>query len=147
MTATRQPTWNMIANIGDVDYVTYGGTLVYTDTTGVYSPEAEVIVPLDNTWLVYRYILDRCTYVNGVLSDNKYHPEHPAWFADDLASICETHGADLDDTIQQLCSNDPVERAFAYQMIGEYHGWENFDGYPMTFISLIDIEARYPEYD
>ena len=137
----------MIANLGDVDYITYGGTLVYTDTTGVYSPEAEVIVPNGNTWLVYRYILDRCTYDNGVLSDNKYHPETPAWFADDLASVCESHGAYREATIQQLCSEDPVERAFAYQMIGEYHGWDNFDGYPMTFISLADIEARYPEYD
>lgn len=145
MTATRQPTWKMVANLGDVDYITYGGTLVYTDTTGVYPAEAEIIVPVQDVWIVYRYILDRCTYINGILSDNRFHPELPAWFADNLDAVCTTYSVELDDVIEQLCSENPVERAGAYQMIGEYHGWDNLDNYPLTFNHRDDMEARYPE--
>lgn len=81
MSATQQPTWKLIANLGDVHPIDYGGYFVYVDETGTYEAEAELLeVPEDEdrTYRVYRFILDRCTLTNGVLSDNKFHPDHPA---------------------------------------------------------------------
>lgn len=147
MTATRHSNWKLLDWLGDVDFITYGGTLIYTDTTGQCVSEAEVIVPVQGdqpTWVVYRFMLDRCTFVEGILSDNPHHWNHPAWFADDLMTVCQFHGVDMDRLIQQLCDENPVTRAMAYQMIGEYHGWANFDSYPL-FLNRDEIEARYPE--
>ena len=139
---TRLPNWKIIQSLGDVDYVAHGGTLVYEDANKDYPAQAEVIVPGESGCTVYRFILDRCTFIDGVLSDNKYHPESPAWFADGLKDVCETHDADLDETIQNLCSEDPVARAVAYQMVGEFYGWENFDSYPLT-LAKKEVKARY----
>ena len=139
---TRLPNWKLIQNLGDVNFVDYGGTLVYEDANKEYPAEAEVVSPDDKGCTVYRFALDRCTFINGVLSDNKYHPEYPAWFADHLKDVCETHDADLEETIQNLCSEDPVTRATAYQMVGESHGWENFDSYPLI-LDEKEVKARY----
>ena len=44
-----QPVWSCIANLGDVNPIDYGGYFVYIDTTGVYPPEAELLIaPSDN---------------------------------------------------------------------------------------------------
>ena len=84
---TAQPVWKLLANIGDVHPIEYGGYFVFVDETGVYPPEAELLISPDSDdapegWVAYRFILDPCTYVDGILSDNHFHPELPAWFAD-----------------------------------------------------------------
>ncbi len=151
---SKQPEWECIANLGDVDPVDYGGYFVLRDKTGVHEAEAEFVDTRDDgtdvvEWTVYRFILDKCTYIDGVLSDNKYHPEHPAWFNElrGVAAYCGVgDDADVDGLIAALCSENPIERADAYSAVAEYHGWENFDSYPLTFTDRAEAEARYAPY-
>jgi hypothetical protein len=143
---TKQPVWKRVANLGDVS-LEHGQYWVDIDTTGVYTPEATMIVPTDDDgpYMVYRFGLDRCTFVDGILSDNPFHPEHPAWFAHPererltrpqdttyLRNVSECCGTPVKDMVKLLCSADPIERAWVYREIGEYHGWDNFDAYPLT---------------
>jgi hypothetical protein len=153
----NQPKWKLLANLGDVNPIEYGGYFVYVDETGAYPPEAEWLeADEDGTWTVYRFILDRCTHVNGILSNNPYHPDHPVWFAKpeseraarpqdntylkDAADCC---GTDPDELAKLFCSADPLERAEAYRVVGLYHGFANLDQYPLQFTSRKEVSARY----
>lgn len=142
-----QPDWKLIANLGDVNPIDYGGYFVYRDRTGVYTEEAELLIAdcddSPDSWTVYRFPLDRCTLTDGVLSDNGYHPEYPAWFADSLDGVASMIGQDPAELRSDLCSADPLVRARAYQAIGEYHGFENLDSYPLTFTSRSEVKQRY----
>lgn len=156
-----QPKWKEIANLGDASPLEYGGYFVYVDETGVYEAEAEVLLePCDDDrkFTIYRFTLDRCTFIDGILSDNKFHPEHSAWFAGSaaeqverpqdstyLSNVAETCDIPEANLIRQLCSADPIERAWAYRAIGEYHGWENLDSYPLR-LNKREIAERYPQY-
>lgn len=141
-----QPVWKFLANIGDVNPVDYGGKFVYKDETGVYPPEMAVLeVPEEGESQIYcefRFILDKCTYVNGVLSDNQFHPEHPAWFADDIEAIEDCIGQDRGSVIAGLCSDDTLARAFAYDAIASYFGYHEFDHYPLE-MSRRDAKKRF----
>jgi hypothetical protein len=155
---SAQPVWKFLANLGDVSPLEYGGYFVYEDTTGVYMPEAEVLLIDDETddphYTIHRVVLERCTFINGVLSDNKFHPDYPAWFAQPedkrpqdttkLSRICETMDITQDELIRLLCSENAVERAQGYRNIGEYHGWNNFDDYPMKMRKR-ELRKRYLE--
>ncbi len=103
-------------------------------------------------YTVYRVDVDPCTYVNGVLSDNPYHADSPAWFAgtDDrmrerpqdttyLSRVADFIGADVDELIAEFCSADILTRASAWRAVYDYHGWANGDSYP---IHLTRAEAR-----
>jgi hypothetical protein len=143
-----QPTWKLLDVPGDVNPIDHGGMLVYEDTTGVYAPEAVVITPLDDSddndrWIIYRFPLERCTYVGGVLSDNPFHPEFPAWFADSIPSVASFIDMKAGALIEALCSDHIIERAAAYEAIGSYHGYINFDEGPITDFDRSEIEARY----
>src|SRR3990167_25857 len=155
MSNTNQPVWKLVANLGDVNPLEYGGYFVYTDETGVYEAQAELLIVedlldgRDQKYTVYRFPLDRCTLVNGILSDNKFHPECMAWFGyrdkdrpqdSDLGDVAKY--ADLPDIAELLCSENPVDRARAYQAIGDYHGWDNLDSYPLT-LTRAEAEERY----
>jgi hypothetical protein len=152
---TKQPQWLAIANLGDVNPVDHGGFFVFVDNTGAYAPEAEFLdVPFDETdrYTVYRFCLDKCTLTDGILSDNQFHPSHPAWFAQPeherknrpqdtcyLSNVADSMGIDLHALHSLFCSDNPIERAEAYRAIGEYHGFENLDSYPLE---LTRSEAR-----
>jgi hypothetical protein len=145
---SNQPVWKLLDVLGDVNPIDHGGMLVYQDETGVYAPEAVVICALikdyeddPDRWIVYRFPLDRCTYVDGILSDNEFHPEHPAWFANALGAVAVRSG--LRDLTTLLCSADPIERAQAYQAIGDCHGFINLDHEPVTDLDRSEMEARY----
>ena len=147
---TKQPAWKRIANLGDVNPIDYGGYFVYVDTTGVYPPEAEVLISPDSDdapegWTVYRFILDQCTFVDGVLSDNSFHPELPAWWADELPRLAAYNGQTELRLVTDFCSDDPIARAWAYRSLGDYYGYHELDSYPLRFHSRDDVEARYPE--
>lgn len=151
---TNQPTWKLIANIGDATPLDHGGLFVFRDETGVYTAEMELLTvrnpeASDDAALQYeasRCVLDRCTLTNGILSDNKYHPECAAWFADDLASVADNNGSDKAELERQLCSDDPMERAEAYRAIADYHGWVNFDELPLT-LTRAEAEVRVNGYN
>lgn len=139
---TTQPIWKLVANLGDTHPITYGGHFVYIDETGVYLLEAEVLIePPDdrrelkdnrNQWTVYRYNLELCTFENGILSDNKFHKDSEVWFSDSLESIAGNIGTSKEELIAQFTSSDPIQRANAWHAVGEYHGFDNLDSYPLT---------------
>jgi hypothetical protein len=153
--STKQPVWQLVANLGDRNPVDYDGYFILRDLTGVYPCEAEYLARYCDDpsgedededrgiWRAYRFPLERCTYIAGILSDNRFHPEHAAWFADDLEDVAHGIGADVDTLITDLCSEDPIDLAVAYQAIADYHGYENFDSYPLTFTSRREVEERY----
>lgn len=149
---TRQPDWEFIANLGDASPLDYGGYFIYRDRTGVYQEEAELIVPNEEegeTYTVYRFGLDRLKKVNGFLVPIRYERDWPqpveaydTWFHEDLGAVASF----IDSTKEQLeaafTSPDPRARAFAYQAVGEYHGMENLDSYPLT-LTRKEVEKRY----
>lgn len=148
---SSQPVWNKVGTVGDVNPIDYGGGIVLVDGTGVYPPEVEYYEPIDpdreaSPVKVYRFVLYPCTYVNGVLSDNKYHPDHAVWFADDVHTLASQFEdmAD-DDLIGMFCSDDPMERAFAWLEVGMYNGLDNLDDYPLT-MSYSEAENRLERY-
>jgi hypothetical protein len=120
----------IIANLGDVNPLDYGGLFVLSDGTMERLEE-----PCEDSkrqvWTVSTVALDRCTYIDGVLSDNKYHPDFPAWFADSIDRIASCVGIEAFYLIRLLCSDDVIERAWGYQAIADYHGWYEFDQEPV----------------
>ena len=120
---TNQPKFKCIANLGDATPWEYGGAFVLVDETGVYTPELRVFEePVGNKYEERVILLDRCTFVNGILSDNEFHPEHPAWFADCVPDLARYIGVEEDQLYAQFCSDDPIERAWAYLTVVHYHG-------------------------
>lgn len=137
--STKQPVWKFIANLGDASPIAHGGFFVYEDKSGVYAPECVLLQPKndeddirdkDMHWTAWRFSADKCSYVNGVLSDNKFHPELPAWFADKIGSLADTFGQTADEVRALLCSDKTLDRADGWRMIGEYFGFDNLDSYP-----------------
>jgi hypothetical protein len=140
----NQPKWAFVANLGDLNPLDHGGYLVYRDRTGVYPPEAVRIEPRDRSWYVARFVLEPCTYQDGVLSDNPFHPDRPAWFAKDLPAIGRFMGDDgPDGVIEDLCSEDPVQRALGYQAVGLYLGFHQF-GDAEIVTGRVEMRRRYP---
>jgi len=118
---TKQPIWKMVTTLGKC--------FVYIDETGIYEAEACHLERREDQWTAYRFILERCTYdrENDILSDNKYHPEICAWFwkpRADMQPLAGYTGVSVDDLIESFCSEDPVERAYAYRAVGQYYGKE-----------------------
>ena len=167
---TNQPKWRCVANLGDVNPVDHGGLFVFVDETGVYAPEMVLVEPpnpydyddgelsANAKWLTYRVVLEPCTYVDGVLSDNPYHPSHCAWFATPESerinrpqdtTYLSNVGASCDRfpfaIIEDLTSNDPIARANAWRAILDYHGWKNGDSYPNEY-NRAEIEERCNRY-
>lgn len=138
---TNQPIWKFVANLGDSHPLHHGGFFVYTDTTGVYQPECVLLTPKDGeyderdpamTWEVRRFIAERCTFTQGILSGNRFHPLMPEWFADKLDGMANTFGRTVADLVALFTSDDPCERAQGWRMVGEYFGFDNLDSYPQT---------------
>jgi hypothetical protein len=162
---TNQPKWRKVANLGDVNPIDYGGLFVYRDTTGVYTEEAERLEAPDSDdtdqhgpWIVHRFCLDRCQIIRETdgntdtiyLVPARYtadwpHPVHAydQWFHQDLDKVASFIGTDLETLRGWFCSADPLERALAYQAIGDYHGFENLDSYPLTFHKRSEVTRRY----
>lgn len=148
----NQPVWELVAQLGDVNPLEHGGKWLFVDTTFVYPPELELLyVPPESgfseSYLVYRMVLDKCYYTDGVLSDNKYHLDHHAWFADSVTSGLVGAGSSFEDIISQLTSDRPVMRALGYVSLLAYHSPLNFDAYPLE-LNFEEVEARYndPRY-
>lgn len=109
-------------------------------------------------WTVYRFTLEPCTYINGILSDNKHHPDKPAWFTKPeserkdrpqdttyLKDVALSSGQPgVGAFISSLTGDDVVDKAWAWRAIGEYHGFENLDHYPLS-LNRAEVEARYKD--
>lgn len=154
---TKQPEWELIANLGDVHPLDYGGYFIYRDKTGVYPEEAELLILEDDsdensTYTIYRTGLDRLKLVKGYLVPEKYdkgwpHPveRYDEWFHKDLEGVASFIGIDKKDLEAAFTSKDPLIRADAYQAIGDYHGWDNLDGGPLTGVTRDEAEERYKD--
>ena len=157
-----QPKWKCIGNLGDRNPLDYGGYFVFVDKTGVYPPEAELLELDDEndertTYTVHRFILEPCTYIDGILSDNRFHPDKPAWFAGTederkerpqdstyLKNLADYAGLTVKELAGMFCDDAPLIRAEAWRIVGQYHGFENLDNYPLTKLSRTEVRKRYP---
>lgn len=125
-----QPVWKLLANLGDANPIEHGGLFVFEDETGVYTPQMELLRGPEDVededsvdgWEVFRWEIPRCTYVNGVLSDNSYHPTLAAWFANKIERIASSVGRESRELIQDFCAEDTLQRARAYQDLVGYYG-------------------------
>ena len=112
------------------------------DRTGVYSPELLVLeAPNDEEagkHELHTILLERLTRIkheDGAyygLSDNKFHPDHAAWFGGliQLQGLSETCGRSYSNLLNGFLSNCPTERAFTYKSAADYWGIANFDSDP-----------------
>jgi hypothetical protein len=123
-------------------------------------PAKELIpdkVPQKYKTEVWRFTVEPCTYINGILSDNKFHPECGAWFAGTeaerlerpqdttyLKGLAEYIGLTADELIALFLNENVEARASAWIAIGEYHGWEELDQYPL-YLTAAECEERYRE--
>lgn len=80
-----------------------------------------------------RFCLEPHTFENGVLSDNPFHKDYAAWYADQLADVSRYCGVPVSEFREALCSADPVKQFYAYSELVGYFGLENFDSYPDWF--------------
>ena len=146
---TQQPVWKLIANLGDANPLDYGGYFIYCDETGVYGPEAELLTVQGKRYQVHRFCLERCHLFSAlntrktVLADNPYHAI-PTWFADSLHGVAKFAGMRMDELVTLFCSANPLDLATAYRVVGDYHGYTNFDGYPEC-LAKAEVEHRYRE--
>jgi hypothetical protein len=164
--ATRQPSWLLLANLGDASPLEHGGYFIYADETGVYAPEGEILETPEEEpeesvaetlagYIVHRFTLDRLQLIEdkethkAYLVSERYAPEWPhalsqydEWFHRDLQSVAEFVGSTLEELRAQFCSELPHERAHAYRAVGDYHGLDNLDAYPLR-LTRKETEARY----
>lgn len=139
-----QPEWVFLTNLGDADLIEHGGLFVYTDKTGVYPPEMERLERDGKKFEVHRVVLEPCTFEDGILSDNPFHKDYPAWFADSLESVAASMDYDIDELRADFCSDDAKKRAFAWRAVLDHHGWANGDEYPLR-LKKSEVEARYKQ--
>ncbi|KKL10220.1 hypothetical protein LCGC14_2558000 [marine sediment metagenome] len=131
---TQQPDWEEVGHIGDVNWPEYGGGPVFIDRTGVYAPELEYVEPPTDDlefsdpnarWTIYRVVLD---------------PEVPAW--GDIEHVAQAMGADPKELAADFASDDPIQRAGAYESWARYYGWHEFDQEPLT-LTCAGMNERY----
>jgi len=129
---TNQPVWKYLGNLGDATPLDYGGALVMEDTTGVYPPELWIYdADTRERSTVILEPVKPCPELPNQYGDNKFHPNHPAWWSDKLASIAETAGMVPEELAELLCSMESMERAHGYQVLIAHHGVFEFDQYPL----------------
>ena len=145
MSSTKQPVWRYRGNLGDASPLTEHAAFVYEDITGVYSPEmvlfnAPATIKIGTKYKVHRIMCEKCYYTDGVLSDNRFHKDKPAWFK--VKDVANVHGAKVQDVIDRLCSDDILDRCAAYQMLVNNYGVVNFDSYPVL-MTRTELRRRY----
>ena len=128
-----------LGNLGDVNPIEYGGGYVFA------APD------VDGPWLEYYYGLDSEDWGDRVDdpedSDNEVEiyrvdvgPDAIAWHSwVDWIQIARFTGVDASFYLQ---ASEPMDVAQAIADAASYHGWENFDSYPLT-ISLRDLATRW----
>jgi len=109
---------DIIANLGDVNYIDYGGLLVVNTEYGPQGVYIEAPESDEGQWEIFRFDLDK--------------PSEDEWFMDDLESVGSFIGSSADELREAFMSEDVKERAWAYESVGSYHGFNNLDGYPLT---------------
>lgn len=138
-------------------FIEYDGGPVFIDETGAYPPELEYVqnMPEPNTdAYVYRIVLDPLKLSpDGKLIPANYdetwpHPiaDYTEWFDRDIDKVASSIGISREEFIEALISDNPMARASAYEALAHYHGWDNFDSYPLHFLTREELEARYEDH-
>lgn len=143
-----QPKWKLVGNLGDVD-VFHGSRYVFEDTTGVYPPEMEIISPFTDKgikWEVSRIVLEPHTFINGVLSENKFHPEYPAWYANKLDNVAASCGTSVNEIISLLTAPEALKRAEGYGLLYDHFGPQEFGDDMDVITTEKELRKRYDKY-
>lgn len=125
-----EPKWKCVSMLGDVDPINHGGKFVLVDEMGVHIPEMLVISKDLGCWEVARIELNECFHEYDILSDNSYHKDSEAWFADKIDLIAASRGMKAYQLIEYLCSTNPVLRAIGYEALVGFFGTYEFDQSP-----------------
>jgi hypothetical protein len=149
---------NAIANLGDVNYLVYGGRLVLAPTEDNPDPSVEVIDPPPEDevaigWHIYRFDLeplkvveqDNTMYLVPAAWDESWpHPlaSYDEWFHKDLAAVASSTGMDVQKLREGFCSDNLVARAVSWCALGDYHGFNELDHYPLH-LSEHEAHERY----
>ena len=74
------------------------------------------------------------------------HPieKYAPWFKDDIGKLADFIGVEESAFIEMICSEDPRERAIAYEAIGDYFGYDNLDSDPMV-MKQAEMKKRYKD--
>jgi hypothetical protein len=142
-----QPHWKLYKSLGDMGNI-------FTDTTGVYPPEAELWQEYDDDgktmFQVYRFPLEQHSLYKGMIIPHGFHKRtdllHPIasyeeWFSDDLKSVASSAGTTVAKLAKGLCGRNIMDRFNAYYDIGGHDGFDNFDSYPLTMTEK-ELEKR-----
>jgi hypothetical protein len=135
---TTQPSYHAVANLGDANPLEHGGAFVMVDRRGIYTPQLWVWEPeaniMEGKGLLFHVELPKCEFIEegGGLSDNRYHPTHPAWYAtrDKLKSVASSWGCSVRELTGMLTSSDPVQRGRGFLAVARVVGLYEFDQYP-----------------
>lgn len=126
----------VLGNLGDKHPLDYGGLIVYeVQDDDLYFIAAEYwSEPLteDQPYLVYRFDVEKDAFKDL----NWVH---------DWDRIAAFVGMSTEALFRMGYSEDPLERAEVFRLVGEYHGWENIDENPARF-TREEMEKRWPEY-
>lgn len=120
----------VIGSLGDVNPLEYGG-LIVTDEGGERF-QGHRIEPLDDgegEWVVYTFDLD---YVSNCSAE---------WFGRDLPSVAAYVGMSIEELCSAFRSSNIMDRASAYQAVGDYFGYINLDENPCSYSGKQDKKA------
>jgi hypothetical protein len=141
-----QPTWKLVADLGDSPFEN-DAYYIYFDTTGVYGYEAEHVQETDpeargskKRWSVHRFSLDRFSETPC----DEFCVITGEWFHNSLDAVAKTTGTTKEDLTAAFCSEDFKERARAWRCVGDYHGYDNLDQYPLS-LTKREVKERYKE--
>jgi hypothetical protein len=116
-------------------------------------------VQLDQLTLDERGRLVDCVDANGVAhapwfeDDNhvtgcasterdRYCETCRGWVSSNLSAVARSCGIDPAELRKQFCDPDPKVRTNAYSVVANYHGWNNFDDYPLELTGA-ELDERW----
>lgn len=140
------PSWREVGRLGDVNLVEYGGAIVYEDANGAHAPEMEWVEVDGRRLIAFRITLEPHTYRGGILSNNSFHPNMPAWYADRIEQVADSTDQDPQDLIRALRGRDVMAKANAYRDLIGFFGANEFDQYPLR-LSRKEARERYETSD
>ena len=124
----------LIANFGDVNYLEHEGQLLYEEG-GRYFLECICIVEDEQhkPYKIYRFDVGQCNPLTE-------------WFHDNLHSIASNYGTTAKDLCNGFLSDDPCKHVESYLAVASYHGYYEFDQYPLS-LSTHEAYERYDSLD
>jgi hypothetical protein len=138
----------VLANLGDVHPLDYGGHIVYQ----IKEPNGRIIFQSE-FWEEPLKLQTKPSYHKSVEPEDVYtvyrweiEPDAVKdlrWAK--LESVADFMGANIEEFKASGRSKDPVERAHFYEAIGRHSGFENLDGYPMH-LTRKEMEKRWPQF-